>query len=252
MMSLFAWSRLFPEAALGEVGRDRSQLMRSRANPFAIVISGPSGVGKSTFLACIKERYPEFAFSVSVTTRRPRGSERDGVEYSYISRDEFMRKVERGELVEWAEVHGALYGTPIAELERRLQDGRNVLLELDVQGGRNIKRAFPDALLIFILPPSPEELAKRLRGRGTESEEALRLRLHNAAEEIGYAVDYDYVVVNEVREEAGEEVLAIVRGELRRRERVLPAKAIEELALEYREWAQEMEVRPSAVEDSDT
>jgi guanylate kinase len=211
--------------------------MKLQPRPFPIVVSGPSGVGKSTFLGKIREVNPGIGVSVSVTTRARRGDEQDGREYTFVSEEEFQRRIERGELVEWAEVHGSKYGTPYDELDGKLRKGRSVLLELDVQGGRSIKKAYPEALLVFILPPEPAVLAERLRGRGTETEEAVRIRLGNAAGEIRYAVDYDYVVVNDDRERAEEEVLNIVRAEGSRRSRLFGREDIEDLARRYESWA---------------
>ncbi len=138
------------------------------AKPLLIVISGPSGSGKGTLCSMLRQALPDLAYSVSVTTRHPRPGEQNGVDYFFISDDEFQRMIDRGEFLEWAEVYGHRYGTACSAVDSQLQAGRDVLLEIDVQGGQNVKRLFPDALLIFIEPPSLQELDARIIHRGTE------------------------------------------------------------------------------------
>jgi guanylate kinase len=166
------------------------------------VLSAPSGTGKSTVLRELRERCPELAFSISYTTRPRRGSERDGVEYHFVDVTPFRSMIVQGEFIEWAEVHGHFYGTARKNLEDLLQAGRDVLLDIDVQGGSAIKQAFPDATTIFLLPPSLEVLKERLAGRGTESPEELRIRLANARRELAFQDRYDHRVVNDRLEEA--------------------------------------------------
>jgi guanylate kinase len=176
-----------------------------------VVVSAPSGTGKSTLCAELRRRHSDIGVSVSHTTRPPRGAERDGVEYYFVSEEFFERMVAAGEFLEWANVFGKRYGSSRAEVERLLAAGKDVLFDIDVQGGRQIKRARPDALLIFLLPPSLAELQRRLRGRGTESEEQIRLRLRTAAEELRAGLQYDGHVVNDDLERAIAEVDSLRR-----------------------------------------
>lgn len=177
-----------------------------------IVISGPSGVGKSTIADIVLERSPGMVRSVSITTRGKRGREKDGVDYFFVSREDFLAEADSGRLLEWAEVHGNMYGTRLDFVEEQLGAGRDVLLEIDVQGGMKVSGKRPDALMIFILPPSIEELERRLRGRGTDSEEVIRRRLENAARELEYRDRYRHRVVNDRIDDCVEEVLGIITG----------------------------------------
>jgi len=183
------------------------------------VVSGPSGAGKSTVVERILERADDIARAVSVTTRKPRGEEHDGDDYVFVTPGEFARKRDGGMLLEWAEVHGNLYGTRTEEVERELAAGRKVLLEIDVQGGMSVKGKASSAVLIFLLPPSWEMLEKRLRGRGTDSDETIRRRLANAMEEMRLGGRYDYLVVNDDLETCVSQVLGIIGSESLRRER---------------------------------
>ncbi|MDE5924522.1 MAG: guanylate kinase, partial [Muribaculaceae bacterium] len=160
----------------------------------------PSGTGKSTIISHIIERAElRLGFSISATSRSPRGAERDGREYYFLTPDEFGRRVAAGDFVEWEEVYpGTCYGTLKSEVERVVGEGRNLIMDIDVKGGLNVKKYFGSrALTIFILPPSLEELERRLRGRATDSEEALERRLGKARYELGFADDYDVRVVND-------------------------------------------------------
>jgi guanylate kinase len=187
--------------------------------PFLVVVSGPSGAGKSTVVDRILEHSTGFAASVSVTTRSPRGEERDGIDYFFVSREEFERRRESGEFLEWAEVHGNLYGTPAAFVQRKLGEGTNVILEIDVQGGMLVRDRYPDAVLIFLMPPSFDALRERLRGRATDGEEIIRRRIENAKREISYYEKYDYIVINDEIERCVDDCRAIIRAEALRRER---------------------------------
>ena len=160
-------------------------------------MSGPSGVGKGTLVAELRRRVPSLGLTVSATTRSPREGEKDGVSYYFLSEEEFGRRVEAGEFLEWANVHGHRYGTLHSEVDRLFDEGRSVVLEIDVQGGLNVRRVRPDTVLVFIEPPSAEELERRLRGRGTEDEATIRLRLDNAASEFEAAASYDERIVND-------------------------------------------------------
>ncbi len=160
-------------------------------------MSGPSGVGKGTLVAELRQRVPSLGLTVSATTRSPREGEKEGVSYYFLSEEEFERRVEAGEFLEWASVHGHHYGTLRSEVDRLLAEGRSVVLEIDVQGGLNVRRIRPDSVLVFIEPPSTEELERRLRGRGTEDEETIRLRLANASAELEVGETYDVRIVND-------------------------------------------------------
>ena len=183
--------------------------MARRARTF--VVSGPSGVGKGTLVSLLRERTPELGLTVSATTRSPRPGEVDGTSYYFMSEDEFDRRVERGEFLEWAWVHGHRYGTLHDEVRRVTGEGRSVVLEIDVQGGINVRRVVPDAVLVFIEPPSMEELERRLRGRGTEDEGSIETRLENARKEMGYAPRYDVRIVNDELERACLELQEVIQ-----------------------------------------
>lgn len=152
-----------------------------------------------------------------MTTRPPRPGERNGVDYFFVSTDEFLDKIKAGEFLEWARVYDNYYGTPISYVKDSLQYGKDVLLELDIQGANQVKKLFPDAVLIFIRPPSLEELGARITKRGTDSQEAIRKRLSSANQELQAASGYDYVVVNDRQERALEEMMEIIRKEKARR-----------------------------------
>ena len=190
---------------------------------FVVVISGPSGAGKSSFVSELLQGPLDLVYSVSATTRPRRPHETEGRDYWYLTREEFRRRVDAGEFVEWAEVHSELYGTLRSEIDAALRAGRNVLLDIDVQGGRAVRAHYPDGVFIFVLPPSMESLEARLRSRGTDSEERIRLRLENARREIAFAREYDYAVVNDDLAAAQRQVRSIVVSEtLRVTRRVAP------------------------------
>ena len=178
-----------------------------------IVLSAPSGTGKSTIISRIIDR-PELAlgFSISATSRSPRGEERDGREYYFISNEEFRRRVDNGEFVEWEEVYpGTCYGTLRSEVERVVTAGKSLIMDIDVKGGLNVKNIFGDeSVAIFILPPSHEELERRLRGRGTDSEETILKRLAKAEYELSFAPQYDVRVVNDDIDKAADEVASVI------------------------------------------
>lgn len=177
------------------------------------VVAGPSGAGKGTLIAELLKRYPRTRLSVSATTREPRPGERDGVDYHFLGREEFLRRAGAGEFLEWAEVHGNLYGTPRGAVEEWLEKGQDVILEIDVQGARQVRERMPEAVTIFVEPPSMEALEERLRRRGTESEEELQRRLRNAVRESGEKEGFRYVVMNDDLQRAVEELCAIYEEE---------------------------------------
>lgn len=187
--------------------------------PFIVVISGPSGVGKSTIVNRVLELASEFRRSMSLTSRKPRKDDRSGVQYYFVSREEFLKRRDSGELFEWAELYGDLYGTPAAFVEQQLGEGNGVLLEIDIQGGENVKKKRSEAVLIFLLPPSFEELERRLRSRKTDTEEEIARRLEIARKELNNHDMYDYLVVNDVIERCVEDVLSIIRSESLKRDR---------------------------------
>ncbi len=179
-----------------------------------IVVSGPSGAGKSTVVFKAREGRDDMCFSTSVTTRAPRPGEVDGREYFFISQKRFDEMVEHGELLEHAVYVSNSYGTPRAYVERKLAEGMNVLLDIEVQGARQVRERVPEAIKIFIIPPSLQVLEQRLRGRGTENEEQIQRRLARARGEYREADFYDYVVINDNLETAANELNAIITAEL--------------------------------------
>lgn len=180
---------------------------------FVVVVSGPSGAGKSSFVKTLLEEGPDLVYSVSATTRPRREHEVEGRDYFFLSQEEFRRRVDAGAFVEHARVHGEWYGTLRAQIEEALRRGKNVLLDIDVQGGMAVRNVYPDGVFLFILPPSMEALEARLRGRGTDTEERIRIRLENARREIPMVREYGYAVVNDDFERASRRALAIVWGE---------------------------------------
>lgn len=181
-----------------------------RANVY--IVSAPSGSGKTTLLQNLLRTFQDLKFSVSHTTRQPRSGERHGVDYFFTERTKFLEMVDRGEFLEWAEYYGQLYGTSRAWVEENVTAGCDVILDIDVQGARQVKSRNPEAIAVFILPPSFGELERRLRARRLESEEAIRRRLEIAKSEIPYYRDYDYIVINDVLEKSVETLEAIVQS----------------------------------------
>jgi guanylate kinase len=178
------------------------------------VITGPSGVGKGTLIRTLRERMPELELSVSATTRKPRPGEEDGVDYHFLDDTDFQRRVDAGEFVEHATYSGNRYGTLRSELERHVAAGHPVVLEIEVQGARQVRRTLPEALQVFIAPPSLEALRARLVGRGTDDEEQVAARLRVAEEELAAQHEFGHVVVNDRLEDAVEELVAIVQAAL--------------------------------------
>jgi len=174
------------------------------------VLSGPSGVGKGTLAAAVRRRHPEVWVSVSMTTRPPRPGEVDGVEYHFVDRDTFADMITAGELLEHAEYAGNWYGTPRQPIVDRLEAGGSALLEIELQGMRQVRKLMPDAQFVFLAPPSFEELERRLVGRGTEPEEVRRARLDQARIELASESEFDVTVVNDSAERAAEELVALI------------------------------------------
>lgn len=178
-----------------------------------VVISGPSGAGKGTICKAILNKNKNLHISVSATTRKPREGEVDGVSYYFLSEEEFLKKVDNNEFLEWAKVHGNYYGTPIANIHELLDEGKNVILEIDIQGALQVKKNFDEGVFIFIVPPTMEELKNRIIGRGSETPETLALRFETAYKEINYISKYNYCVVNDVVDDAVEKVENIILAE---------------------------------------
>ena len=190
--------------------------------PSLIVVSGPSGAGKSTILSRALRELDRLRFSVSHTTRGPREGETAGVDYHFVGRDEFDRMRQASRFLEWAEVHGQLYGTSLDEYERAVREGVDLLLDLDVQGASHVRESFPDAVSIFILPPSYAALERRLRDRGADDEASFRRRIVAAGEELGLYRAYDYAIINEDLDTSVESLEAVIRAARCRTSRVDP------------------------------
>lgn len=178
-----------------------------------LVVSGPSGAGKGTICQLVRDSLPELGYSVSVTTRPQRTGEVDGKNYFFKSIPEVKRMIDNDELLEYAEVYGNYYGTPRKYVENLLNCGRDVLLEIDIQGALQIKKRFPEAVFVFIVPPSLDELSARIYKRGTDSEDVIKRRMASAAGELTYAAEYDYIIVNDIAQKAAQKVLTIMEAE---------------------------------------
>jgi len=189
--------------------------------PSPLVLAAPSGTGKTTIAHALVERFEHFVFSVSATTRTPRAGEKDGEDYEFVSREAFEAMMREGALVEWAEVHGNLYGTPRRNIQDAQDRGEHVVLDIDVQGARQIKERIPESVLLFVFPPSADALWGRLTARGTEELDEVRRRLRAAHRELEEATHFDYIVVNDDLERAIARVRAIVEAESHRPLRAL-------------------------------
>ena len=197
-------------AVLGEKGT-MSVAVHSAATTsgFILVVTGPSGAGKGTLVEHLLRQRPDCVFSVSATTRPRRSTEVEGRDYLFLAYDEFLRRTDEGYFLEWAEVHGNLYGTPVEPVDARVREGNVVVLDVDVQGGASVRRVRPDAVSVFVYPPSLESLRARLEARGTESRGVIEERLRNAPGELAQMSHYDYVVMNDDLERAQSALLAI-------------------------------------------
>lgn len=185
-----------------------------------IVISGPSGVGKGTVRSALfNMEGHDLVYSISMTTRQPREGEADGREYYFVSQDEFKKNIKEGKMLEYAKFVGNYYGTPLDKVNEQLNLGNEVVLEIEVQGALQVRRKMKDAVFIFIAPPTIDDLYKRLKGRGTESQEIINERCEKARKEITMAYMYDYIVVNDTVENAADKIMAIIRAEHAKTER---------------------------------
>jgi len=184
--------------------------------PFLLVLSAPSGGGKTTIAKNLLQARDDLAYSVSATTRPRREGERDGVDYHFLARDEFLRRIEAGEFLEWATYAGNLYGTLRSEIDRIIGRGRTAVLDIEIEGARQIRTTFPNSLHVFVLPPSADVLIGRLAGRNTEPAEVIRERITRAADELAAVAEYDYAILNEDLVLAVAQVAAILDAEARR------------------------------------
>jgi len=189
---------------------------------FLLVVSGPSGTGKGTLVERLLKTRPDCVFAVSSTTRPIRPGETEGVEYRFVTREQFEAQREQSYFLEWAEVHSNLYGTPVHEVEEQMRRGRVVVLDIDVQGGASVRAKRPDAVTVFVAPPSLEALRARLDGRATDSSEVIERRMGNAPGELAQYLNYDYLVINDDRERACTELIAIHDAERTRVRRLTP------------------------------
>jgi len=189
--------------------------------PCPLILAAPSGTGKTTIAHALVDRFPKFVFSVSVTTRPARAGEREGVDYHFVDRNRFEEMIRHDELVEWASVHGNLYGTPRRNLREAQERGEHVVLDIDVQGAHQLQKSVPDAVLIFVFPPSAAALWGRLTARGTEELSEVRRRLQAAHAELEQAAQFDYIVVNDDLERSISRIRSIVEAESHRPGRAL-------------------------------
>lgn len=192
-------------------------------NGLLVVISGPSGAGKGTICKRLKEELKDLKVSVSATTRQPREGEVEGASYFFISEEDFIKRINDDEFLEYAKVYGNYYGTPKKEVFKQLEDGNDIILEIDIQGALQVKKNYPKGIFVFILPPSLTELNNRIERRGTESKEAIIKRMQCAYDELNYAFEYDYVVVNDEVEAAVDKIMHIIFAE---KNRAIRKKAI--------------------------
>jgi len=208
-----------PAASAG-VGPSAEQNAATPGHGFLLVVSGPSGAGKGTLVEYLLQQRPDCVFSVSATTRPRRSTEVDGREYFFLTQDEFETRRDAGWFLEWAEVHGNLYGTPVQQVDAQVRAGRVVVLDVDVQGGASVRRVRPDALTVFVYPPSLDALRARLESRATDAPEVIEERLRNAPHELAQMSHYKYVIMNDDLQRTVNALVAIHDGERAHRQRV--------------------------------
>ncbi|MGM0380836.1 MAG: guanylate kinase [bacterium] len=192
--------------------------------PLLMIFSAPSGAGKSTICRSLRDRNPNVVFSVSTTTRSPRSDEVDGEDYHFVEEEVFKKMIEEGAFLEWASVHGEYYGTSRRAVLDEIEQGNDVMLDIDVQGGQQIRKLYSEAVMVFIAPPGMDELERRLRARGTETEQQIKKRLENARDELKAVENYDYLVINDEVKRAVGEVEAIRQAEKSRLKRIKQGK----------------------------
>lgn len=185
----------------------------SKPQGILLVVSGPSGAGKGTICSMLRKQLPDLGYSISVTTRQPRPGEVDGKDYFFKTVDQVKDMIFRGELLEYAKVYDNYYGTPRPYVEKLLDEGKDVLLEIDIQGALQIKKVFPSGVFVFIVPPSLEELSARIYKRCTDAVDVIEKRLASATKELSYANEYDYIIVNDVAEKATRKVMTLLEAE---------------------------------------
>lgn len=200
-----------------------------------IVISGPSGAGKGTLCRVLLKKNRELKLSVSCTTRSPRAGEKEGTSYFFIEKDKFNEMIEKDEFLEYAEVYGNYYGTPMSYVNKTLEEGNDVILEIDIQGALKVKNKYPDGVFIFIMPPTMEELKNRIKRRGSETEESLLRRFKSAFEELNYISSYNYVVVNDEIDTAVNKLESIILAERCRVDRV-KSKVLEKINFQEEQY----------------
>jgi guanylate kinase len=209
-MAMAASPTVLPLPGSPEVGQTQGAPQSLTPRGRLVVLTGPSGVGKGTLVSHLRQRHPELYLSVSVTTRPPRPGEQEGVNYYFRTREEFLRLVEAGELLEWAQYAGNFYGTPRQIVFEKLSQGQDVLLEIELAGARQVRKLCPEAIRIFLSPPSLEELERRIRQRGQDSEDSIERRLQQARKELEAKDEFDYVIVNDNLERALQELEALL------------------------------------------
>ncbi|MBN1822827.1 MAG: guanylate kinase [Endomicrobiales bacterium] len=183
------------------------------------VVSAPSGAGKSTLSGHVVARIPDLKYSISCTTRAPRPGEKNGVHYFFVTKGRFSGMVKKGEFLEWAKVHGHMYGTPKSYISKCVKNGKDIILDIDVQGGLNVRKIYPDSVMIFVMTPNFAVLEKRLKERKKDSRETIKKRLENAKKEITYIPKYDYLIINDKLDVAISELKEIILGERRKTKR---------------------------------
>lgn len=195
--------------------------------PILIVISAPSGSGKTTIVKIVRERCPKIFYSVSATTRKMRPGEVNGKDYIFVSHDTFEDWINKGKVIEWAKIYGEYYGTPREPIDRALVRGQDVILDIDIHGKRSLEKIYgKDVISIFLIPASLNVLRQRLLSRGAESQEKLELRLKLSREEMKWGYEYDYIVINDIKEKAAQDVISIITAERMKRERILNLKEL--------------------------
>lgn len=193
--------------------------MEKRRETLIIIVSAPSGSGKTTMVSELISKVPGIRRSVSCTTRSPRSGESDGTDYIFLGKDVFRDMIDRGEFLEWEENFGNYYGTPRLQVETAVEEGEDIVLSIDVKGARRVKRAFPESISVFVMPPSTEELEARLKKRNTDKDDDVRTRLREAEREMASADEYDYLIINEDLGKAVDELVYIVETERKNREK---------------------------------